>query len=178
MAFVKSIPELEEGVSRVMQQYPEQSAPLFQLAETLLRSGNCSFSTAERELIATYASGINNCTYCYNTHKATAEALGIDADLLDKLIDEPDSSPVDEKLLPVLRFVKKLTETPANMRQTDADEIFAAGWDEQSFHFAVMICAMFNMMNRIMDGYGIENTAEFRQAQGRMLADRGYLSSG
>ena len=60
------------------------------------------------------------------------------------------------------------------MLQADVDAIFDAGWNEDSFHFAVMICALFNMMNRIMDGYGIENTAEFRQSRGVMLAEHGY----
>ena len=178
MAFVKSIPESKEGVSAVMKQYPEQSAPLFQLAETLLRSGDCAFSPLQRELIATYASGVNNCTYCYNTHKTTAEALGVDEGLLDAMVSDLASSQVDEQLKPVLRYVKKLTESPSKMLQADADEIFAAGWDEGCFHFAVMICAMFNMMNRIMDGYGVTNTAEFRLERGRMLVETGYLPFG
>ena len=41
-----------------------------------------------------------------------------------------------------------------------------------------MICAMFNMMNRIMDGYGVKNTAEFRLSRGRILAETGYLPYG
>ena len=141
MAFVKSIPKSEEGVSTVMARYPEQSAPLFQLAETLMHSGDCAFSREQRELIATYASGVNNSTYCYNTHKATAEALGADEGLLDAMVSDLASSPVDEDLKPVLRYVKKLTETPAKMSQADADEIFTAGWDEKCFHYTVMIGA-------------------------------------
>jgi len=175
MGFVTSIPEAEAGVSAVMARYPEQGAPLFQLADALLRTGDCEFSDEQRELIATYASGVNNCTYCYDTHKATAEALGVEQGLLDSMVDDLEASAVDERLKPVLRYVRKLTEFPSEMNQTDADEIFAAGWDEKCFHFAVMICALFNMMNRIMDGYGIDNVAEFRRAQGRALAERGYL---
>lgn len=175
MAFVKSIPESDEGVSTVMARYPQQSAPLFQLAETLMHSGDCAFTREQRELIATYASGVNNCTYCFDTHKATAEALGVDEGLLDAMVNDLAGSPVDEDLKPVLRYVKKLTETPAKVSQSDADEIFSAGWDEKCFHYAVMICALFNMMNRIMEGYGITNTAEYRASRGRMLAEQGYL---
>ena len=175
MAFVKSILDSDEGVSAVMARYPEQGASLFQLAETLLRTGDCAFTHAQRELIATYASGINNCTYCYNTHKATAEALGVEQGLLDDMVGDLASSSVDERLKPVLRYVKKLTESPEKLNQADVDQIFDAGWDEDCFHFAVMICSMFNMMNRIMDGYGITNTSEFRRLQGERLAECGYL---
>ena len=175
MAFVKSILDSDEGVSAVMARYPEQGQSLFQLAETLLRTGDCAFTHAQRELIATYASGVNNCTYCYSTHKATAECLGIEQGLLDDMVSDLTSSPVDDRLKPVLRYVKKLTESPTNVNQSDVDQIFDAGWDENCFHFTVMICAMFNMMNRIMDGYGITNTAEFRRSQGERLAEYGYL---
>ena len=51
------------------------------------------------------------------------------ARLVEHLIDL-DASAVDDKLKPVLRFVKKLTETPSRMMQADVDAIFDAGWDE------------------------------------------------
>jgi uncharacterized peroxidase-related enzyme len=175
MAFVESISELEEGVSALMMRYPHQEKPLMQLADALMCSDDCAFTSDQRELIAAYASGVNNCTYCYDTHKATAEALGVEAGLLDTMMKDLDSSSVDDRLKPVLRFVRKLTESPSNMSQGDADEIFNAGWDEKCFHFAVMICGMFNMMTRIIEGYGITSTAELRQSRGRLLATVGYL---
>lgn len=175
MSFVQSVPESEESVAAVMKRYPDQAMPLLEFSEVLLRTGDCAFSSEQRELIAAYASGVNNCTFCYNTHKATAEAFGVDEDLLDSMVSDLEASAVDEKMKPVLRFVKKLTESPARMVQADADAIFAAGWDEDCFHFAVMICGLFNMMNRIMDGYGVKNTAEFRLSRGKLLAERGYL---
>jgi uncharacterized peroxidase-related enzyme len=176
MAFVKSVPESDEGVSAVMKRFPEQGMRIAELAEILMRTGDCAFTSEQRELIGAYASGVNNCTYCYNTHKATAEAFGVEEGLLDAMVSDLDSSPVDQQLKPVLRYVRKLTESPAKMVQADADAIFDAGWDEQCFHYAVMICAMFNMMNRIMDGYGVSNTAELRLSRGRALAETGYVA--
>ena len=85
-----------------------------------------------------------------------------------------ETSTVDEKLKPVLRYVAKLTKSPSRMVQSDVDAIFEAGWDEDCFHFAVMICGLFNMMNRLLDGYGVKNTAEFRLSRGKMLAESGY----
>lgn len=175
MAFVKSIPEAEESVTAVLKRFPDQAVPLTELTEIVMRTGECRLTTKQRELIAAFASGVNQCTYCYGTHRATAEALGVGEGLLESLLDSVDASPVDEKLKPILRYVKKLTMTPSRMTQEDADAIFNAGWDERSFHFAVMICALFNFYNRVMDGYGVKNTAVWRLERGRLLAEaEGY----
>lgn len=174
MAFVASVPASEESVGAVMRRYPEQAIPLMEMTEIVMRTGECAFSLEERELIAAFASGTNACTFCYNTHRATAETFGVDEGLLESMLTNLETSAVDEKLKPVLRYVKKLTETPSRMVQADADAIFAAGWDEDCFHYTVMICALFNMYNRIMDGYGVTNTAQFRQERGALLADQGY----
>ena len=174
MAFVDSVPKAEEGVMAVMCRYPEQGLPLTQLTEIVMRSGECEFSSKERELIGAYVSGANDCTFCYNTHMATAEAFGVEEGLLAGMLGDLESSPVDEKLKPVLRYVRKLTETPSRMQQSDADAIFDAGWSEDCFHFAVVICALFNFYNRVMDGYGVTNTADFRLTRGRALAEKGY----
>ena len=174
MSFVKSIPSSEESVSAVMRRYPQQALPLTELTEIILRTGECMFTAEERELIGAFASGTNSCTYCYETHVAAAEAFGVGEGLLAGLLNDIDSSPVDEKMKPVLRYVKKLTETPSRMVQSDVDPIFEAGWDENSFHYVVMICGLFNFYNRLMDGYGVRNSAEFRQVRGAALADTGY----
>ena len=174
MAYVKSVPASEESVSAVMRRYPDQAIPLTELTEVVMRRGECGFTSEQRELIAAYASGKNDCIYCYNTHKATAEAFGIEQGLLDSMLTDLDASGVDKEMKPVLRFVGKLTESPSKVVQADVDAIFDAGWEEDSFHFAVMICGLFNFYNRLMDGYGVRNTAEFRQSRGAALVDRGY----
>lgn len=174
MAFVESVPPEDESVGTVIGRYPEQAILLTQLTEVVMRTGDCPFSDEERELIAAFTSGVNSCTFCYNTHKATAEAFGVDEALLEALLSDIDSAPVEDRMKPVLRYVRKLTETPSRMVQADADAIFEAGWSEDCFHYTVMICALFNLYNRLMDGYGVRNTAEFREERGRWLAESGY----
>ena len=174
MAFVKSVPEAEESVAAVLRRYPQHAILITELADHVMRSGECAFTSEQRELIGAYTSGTNDCTYCYNTHKVTAEAFGVDEHLLDTMLSDLDASAVDEKLKPVLSYVRKLTETPSRMVQADVDAIFDAGWDEDCFHYTVMICGLFNLMNRLMDGYGVKNTPDGRIERGRMLADTGY----
>jgi uncharacterized peroxidase-related enzyme len=174
MSLVPSIPESEESVSAVMRRYPEQAVSISQLTEAVMRTGDCALTSEQRELIAAYSSGVNNCTYCYNTHRVTAEAFGVDEGLLELMLADLETAPVDEKLKPLLRYAKKLTLTPTRMVQADADAIFDAGWDEDVFHYTVMICGLFNFYNRLIEGYGVKNTTEFRLAAGRELMEKGY----
>ena len=46
---------------------PRTAKPLSELAEILLRSDE-GLSRAERELIATYVSYLNDCFYCHQSH--------------------------------------------------------------------------------------------------------------
>lgn len=174
MAFVQSVPVADESVAAVFRRYPQQASIMTALSDSVMRSGECAFTKEQREIIAVYTSGTNDCTYCHGTHSAAAEAFGVDGGLLEAMLQDLDTSAVDESLKPVLRFVGKLTRTPSRMVQADVDAIFDAGWDEDCYHYAVMICGLFNMMNRIMDGYGVENTADERERRGRLLADAGY----
>jgi AhpD family alkylhydroperoxidase len=66
-----TLPEGIPGIRGPMMFRPETAAPLNQLVEVLLR-GPHSLSPGERELIATYVSAQNDCTYCQTIHGAIA----------------------------------------------------------------------------------------------------------
>ena len=51
--------------------------------------------------------------------------------------------------------MEKLTQTPARMTEQDAKAVFAAGWSEAALYDAVKVCALFNFMNRIVEGTGV-----------------------
>lgn len=136
------------------QSFPQGAAIVMQLAdEILLRSSE--LTTGERELIAAYVSGLNACSFCAGTHKAAAEAFGIDADVIDALITNPDEAPVKESLKPILSYVACLTRTPAQLTEAHAQAVYDNGWSEQALYDAVQVCALFNFMNRIVEGTGV-----------------------
>ncbi len=176
MSFVASISEDTESMTAILKPHPEVAKAVSMMTEYVMRSEDVQFSLAQRELIATFVSDLNACTYAARTHQATAEVLGVDGSIFSCLLKDIDSAPVDLKLKPVLHYVKRLTETPDQMTRQHAEAVFEAGWDEKSFQFAVMICAMFNLYNRLLQGYGVKNTAEFHRESGRRLAETGYLN--
>lgn len=172
MAFLKLLPA-DAGLLRVFQAFPATARPLIDYHEALMR-GDSPFTTGERELIAAYVSGLNACQYCHGVHTQTATALGIDQQLVSDLLNDASSAAVDERLRPVLAFVRKLTLTPSKIVQADADAIFAAGWDDRAFYDAVSVCALFNFMNRLVDGLGIGGATGYMSFAAQRLAQGGY----
>jgi AhpD family alkylhydroperoxidase len=78
-------------------------------------AGWCRSHVAERELIAAYVCGLNACRYCHGVHTATAQAFGISEGTLGALLDDLGTAPVAERIKPLLRYVGKLTLTPAKI---------------------------------------------------------------
>lgn len=130
---------------------------------------------AERELIAAFVSSVNTCRYCAGVHEATARRFGVDEGLLAQLLADLATAPVPERMKPVFRYVRKLTETPARMTDADAAEFFATGWNDRALCDAVAICALFNCMNRLVEGFGISASPEYFEVSSKRLAsEAGY----
>jgi len=155
----------------VFKLFPETSRPLLDYHEIVMR-GPSPLSVAERELIAAYVSGVNACGYCHGVHTVAAEVCGIDKGVLPAALDDLDAAP--ERMRPILRYVDKLTRTPAAVTRADAEEVLAAGWDERALHYAVMVCALFNFMNRMVEGHGISAGPEYFAESGARLERLGY----
>ncbi|MEO1203866.1 MAG: peroxidase, partial [Pseudomonadota bacterium] len=113
---------------------------------------------------------------CYGAHKATAAAFGVESTVLEALVVDTESAPIEDNMRPVLAFARKLTLTPSRVVQHDVDAVLEAGWTEKDFHYLVSICSLFNFYNRLMDGYGCSTNALPipLDDMGQILAD-GYI---
>jgi uncharacterized peroxidase-related enzyme len=172
MPYLQKLPENATLID-LFRAYPETARPLIAFHEVLLR-GESPFSDTERELIAAYVSGLNRCRYCHGVHTATAEALGMPEGAVKDLLKGIDTAPIDERMKPVLRYVEKLTRTPDAMTREDADAVYAAGWDQDALYHAVATCALFNFMNRLVEGLGIELQKAYVPVAAERLSKRGY----
>jgi uncharacterized peroxidase-related enzyme len=176
VAHFGSLPE-DAVLMDVFRAYPSTSRPLLDYHETVMR-GPSPFTPGERELIAAYVSGVNACDYCHGVHTVTAQACGIEAGVAPAAVSDLDTAPVDEKLRPVLRYVGKLTREPSSVTRADADTVLAAGWSEDALHSAIMVCALFNFMNRMVEGHGIRAGADYFETSGKRLEELGYAGLG
>ena len=153
MSYLPSSPDLT-NIAAMLGKYPRRGILLFKLLDDI-KTSSSPLSGSMRELIIAYTSGLNQCDLCYITHKAVSKQLGIDEKVFDQLKTDIGSAKVDERLKPVLHYVKKLTLTPDRITQADAQQIFDAGWDENVFLDVIFLCAIVNCMNRFVSGIGI-----------------------
>ncbi|MBQ0719391.1 MAG: peroxidase [Gammaproteobacteria bacterium] len=158
MTFLPSLPDTA-SLPDLFSLFPRRSAIILRLSEDILR-GESVFSPAQRELFFAYGSAVNACNFCADSHVAVASAFGLDEALLSQLLVDIDAAEVDEPLKPVLKYIKKLTANPSRMTAADAQAIYAAGWDEQAFFDVVSICGLHNLLNRVVDGCGIDVSQE------------------
>src|SRR5262249_56212831 len=86
-----------------------------------------------------------------------------------------DKEVVDTKMRPVLRYARKLTQQPSSVTQADANAIFAAGWEGAALYYTVAVTALFNFMNRLVEGMGIELYPSYVKPASERLGKRGYL---
>ena len=157
----------------VFRAYPATSVPLVEYHEALMR-GASPFSIAERELIAGFVSRLNACQYCAGVHVATTEKFGTSAGVVDHAVEDLETAPLAATMKPVLAYVRTLTESPRRVTGGDAASVLAAGWPEQALHDAVSICALFNFMNRLVEGVGIRADDDYFAGAATRLHDGGY----
>jgi len=185
LGFLPSLPE-PTNLPDVMKQFPKGWASMLTFHDEILRSES-EFTIAQRELIAAYVSGLNNCRFCYNAHTMYAESFGIAGDVFEPMIRDLQSAPVEEEMRPVLAYARVLTLEPQKVSQAHIDAILEAGWSEAAVGDAAMVIALYNFMNRIIMGHGVdhfdEHYAERREAvrkqplEKRRQANEKYLGA-
>ena len=156
----------------VLTAHPEGFGPLFEYHDAILR-GPSPLSVAERELIAAYVSGLNQCQFCFDTHRISAETHGVEPEIFDRLIADPAAAGIEERLLPLLAYARKLTLTPTSMSDADAAAVYAAGWDEKALFHTISVTGLFNLMTRLVAGTGITaNPTAQQSTRDRIAKDR------
>ncbi len=158
-------PEMVE----VLTAHPEGFGAFFEYHDAILR-GPSPLTVAERELIAAYVSGLNQCQFCFDTHRTFAEAHGIEPEIFDHLVADPAAAGLEERLLPLLAYARKLTLEPANLTDGDAAAVYAAGWNEKALFHTVAATGLFNMMTRLVAGTGIIANPTMQQSTRERIA--------
>ena len=83
-------------------------------------------------------------------------SFGIDEAVFEALLNDVDPAPVDDRLKPVLRYVRKLTGSPSQLVEANAAAVYDAGWNDTALFHTIAVCAYFNLANRMVDGCGVE----------------------
>src|SRR5260370_9879256 len=138
----------------VFRAYAGTARPLLDYHQALLR-GPAPLTVAEGERIAAYVSGLNACRYCHGVHTATAQAFGIPEGTLGALLEDIGTAPVAERMKPMLRYVGKLTLTPAKITPGDAEAVLAVRAPAPARHPAGGRSPLSNLRYRLPAGPAI-----------------------
>jgi uncharacterized peroxidase-related enzyme len=142
------------GIIGLLRFRPETGKPLNELAEVLLR-GRHSLTPGERELIAAYVSGRNECKFCSASHSAFAAAqLDAGMAIVDKVHADVDSAPISAKLRALLHIAGAVQVGGRNVTTEMVEHARAEGASDVEIHDTVLIAAAFCMYNRYVDGLG------------------------
>ena len=172
------LPEGLPGIIGPLMAYRDTEVHLDGLANTLMVSDR-SLSKAERELIATYVSYGNKCYFCTNSHAAVARnLLSENRGLVDEILRDLNSAPVDDKLRALLVIADKVRRDGRLVTDADVTAARDAGADDQAIHDTVLIAAMFCMFNRYVDGLATLTPKDPKVYEeiGARIASKGYGS--
>ncbi len=173
-----ALPEGLPGIRGAMAFRPETAKPLNELVEILMR-GPSTLTPAERELIATYVSSLNDCHYCQSSHGAIAAAhLGGDEDLVKRVKADFQHAEISAKLKSLLVIAAKVQRGGKNVTAEDVAHARSHGATDLEIHDTVLIAAAFCMYNRYVDGLATiqpQDEASYRE-RGKMVARDGYIA--
>lgn len=154
MSFFPSVPNLE--LLGLFKKFPERGIrPLLEYHDDVLRSES-ELTEGDRELIAAYVSSLNDCHYCYHAHRDHALARGIPAEVFGNMLIDLEHPGIPERMGAVLSYVRRLTKDPAGMTLADAEAVYKAGYSEEGLFDIVSVTALYNFMNRMLEGAGIK----------------------
>jgi uncharacterized peroxidase-related enzyme len=166
------------GIQGPMRFRPETAKPLNELAEVLLR-GPHSLTPGERELIAAYVSGLNECEFCCSSHSAFAAAqLDEGMTTVDQVRLDVDTAPVSAKLRTLLRIAGAVRESGRKVTPDLVAAARAEGATDVEIHDTVLIAAAFCMFNRYVDGLGtlVPDDPQRYAESARRIVSSGYGS--
>jgi len=142
------------GIRALFDFRPETGKPLCELAEVLLHQPS-SLTPAERELIATYVSSLNDCFYCQTAHGAIAAYhLNGNENTVLQVKRDFAAAPISEKLKALLVIAGNVQRGGKQVAAEDVEDARRVGATDKEIHDTVLIAAAFCMYNRYVDGLG------------------------
>jgi len=178
MAHIR-LPEGIPGILGPMAFSPETAKPLNALVEVLLRGPN-TLTPAEREIIATYVSSLNDCYFCQSAHGAVAaHHLGGNEKLVHEVKLNFESAAISDKMKALLVVAGKVQKGGKQVSAEDVARARQQGATDKEIHDTVLIAAAFCMYNRYVDGLATwaPSDPEVYRENGRRIAEQGYVNS-
>jgi len=132
--------------------------------------GPSPLSRGMRELIGTFVSSRNHCSFCSCAHAPVAEEL-LGKELVEEVLRDPETSRLDPAHKELFRYVAKLAENPALVTAADIHRLKGVGWGEEAIYDALSVAAVFKFYNTWNNGAGVQlmSAADYVHSGNRLL---------
>ena len=164
------------GIRSLMAFSPETATPMGKLANLMLRS-NEGLTMAEREMIATYVSNLNDCFYCQQSHGAIFTCyLNDDNELISQVNKNYEHADISDKMKALLSIAGSVQKGGKYVTQQQIDDARNANATDREIHDTVLIAAMFCMFNRYVDGLAANTPTDLSSypLRAKQIAEHGY----
>jgi len=147
-----------DTVMRVHSLRPETMNGHVTLYRSVLHSKDNKLSLWFLEVVASYTSILNDCTYSLTHHFMNVRNLQQDQARSDKIFTALKANRPEDEFeggeLALLRYAGKLTTDVGNMVPSDFEALKIAGCEDGEILEVNQVCAYFNYSNRLLNGLG------------------------
>ena len=164
------------GIRQLMDFSPETAGPMGVLANLMLRS-NESLSMAEREIIATYVSHLNDCFYCQQSHGAIVTCyLDDNNEVINQIKSNYQQADISGKMKALLTIAGSVQKGGKYVTVEQIEKAKEEGATDRDIHDTVLIAAMFCMFNRYIDGLASNTPTDLTTypLRAKQIAEKGY----
>lgn len=163
---VKGINNSIDNILKVHSLRPHSLTGHMALYKNVLHNSNNTLPKWYLETIGIYVSLLNNCSYCVDHHYAGLERLLKNEndfnvqEIRDCLNADKPEKYFKDKFLSGLKYAKKLTEIPAQIKQKIILEMQQSGFSDGEILEINQVTAYFNYANRTVLGLGVQTDGE------------------
>lgn len=140
---------------------PAEFRAFFGYHDALMLKEGGSLSKADREMIVTATSSINQCLYCVVAHGALLRIYAKNPLLADQVAVNYRKADITPRQMAMLDFASKVCRDSASVNAADYEALRAHGFDDEDIWDIAAITAFFGMSNRIANSVKMMPNREF-----------------
>lgn len=109
-----------------------------------------------KEMIAIVVSNANGCEYCVGAHSLFLEKLGVSKRLIEKLLIDFKTAPIDEDIKFILEFAVQITKDSLSVSDEYFVKIKALGFSQAQIVEMISVVDLFNSFNIFLDALSVD----------------------
>lgn len=113
-------------------------------------------SRRHKEMIGSYASYLNSCPYCLDSHAFFLKMQGASDEAVNAFMEgNLEKAGLTGAELALMKYVEQVSKAAYRTTPEDVQTLRDAGWKEEQISEAVYVIAVFAMFNRIANAFGV-----------------------